>query len=154
MSLNKAVNRLNILPSLWKSFVMLSLDICLRRAAAVQTQLWSYASQNPLPRLSRSTISLAPPPPHLPACQNLPHSSAVTLKCKQMSLNKLDASLLLISSYKVGWIKVGLASVFTVLHKHIADLNMETDGWAQTLKFSYSLLHTQPGYYTLRVFFS
>jgi len=45
-----------------------------------------------------------------------------------MSLNKLDASLLLISSYKVGWIKVGLASVFTVLHKHIADLNMETDG--------------------------
>lgn len=43
-----------------------------------------------------------------------------------MSLNKLDASLLLISSYKVGWIKVGLASVFTV-HKHIANLNMEND---------------------------
>lgn len=94
---------------------------------------------------SPSSSSFSPP------C--LPESSTfickVTEKHKQMSLNKLDTSLLLISSYKVGWIKVGLASAFTVLpNTGGANLNMRNwcglcgwYQWSQTLELSYLSLH-------------
>lgn len=88
---------------------------------------------------------LHPPPPHLPAGQSLLRSSVkLPEKHKQMSLNKLDTSLLLISSYKVGWIKVGLASAFTVL-PNTGGANLNTGNWCglcgsyqwwQTLEFS------------------